>query len=178
MEFNHLISANLHSLFTEHGLKITERSKDIVRYESAVSCVLLVHDPRENSNTLWVGRKPFNTVEINNQVLLLHFSSNLKLTNLPQEAFINNVVQFFMVDGERLLKGDEDALVSLEKFNEQRSSGYIANLTEKQKLDAANKAWEEGNYTDVIKYLEKVNKDSLPESLRQKYKIARQRLGN
>ena len=178
MEFNQLISAKLHSLFTEHGLEITEQSKNIVRYQSAVLHISLVHNPRENSNILWVGRKNFNDVEIDNQVMREHFNSDLKLGNLSQETFINNVFLFFMGDGERLLEGDELALISLDKFNEQRSSEYTANLVEKQNLDAANKAWKEGNYLDVIKYLEKINKDDLPESLKQKYKIAQQKLKN
>lgn len=178
MEFNQLISAKLHSLFTEHGLEITEQSKNIVRYESAVLHISLVHNPRENSNILWLGKKNFNDVEIDNQVMREHFNSDLKLGNLPQETFINNVFLFFMGDGERLLEGDERALISLEKFNEQRSSEYTANLMEKQNLDAANKAWKEGNYLDVIKYLEKINKDDLPESFKQKYKITQQKLKN
>jgi hypothetical protein len=177
MEFNQLISAKLHSLFTEHGLKITEQSRNIVRYESAVLHISLVHDPRENSNILWVGRKSFNDVEIDNQVMQAHFNSDLKLSNLPQETFVNNVFLFFMSDGEKLLEVNERALISLEKFNEQRSHEYTANLVEKQNLEAANKAWTNGNYSEVIKCLEKINIDDLPESFRQKYKIARQRLG-
>lgn len=177
MEFNQLISQKLQSLFTEHGLKMTEQSKYIVRYESNELVISLSHNPRENSNTLWVGRKNFNEVEIDNQIMREHFSSDLKLSNLPQETFANNVFLFFMGDGEKLMEGNERALISLEKFNEQRSQEYTANLVDKQNLEAANKAWKDGNYSEVIKYLEKINTDDLPESFRQKYKIARQRLG-
>jgi hypothetical protein len=91
MEFNQLISLKLHSLYTEHGLEITEQSKNIVRYESAVLHISLVHNPKENSNILWVSRKNLNNVEIDNQVLQEHFNSDLKFGNLPQETFINNV---------------------------------------------------------------------------------------
>jgi hypothetical protein len=178
MKFNQLISAKLHSLFTEHGLKITEQSKDIVRYESALLHISLVYNPRENSNNLWVGTKHSNAVEIDNQVMQEYFNSDLKLSKLPQETFVNNVFLFFIGEGERLLEGNERALAGLEKFDNQRSSEYTANLVEKQNLEAANKAWKDGNYSDVIKYLEKINKDDLPESFRQKYKIAQQRLGN
>ena len=178
MEFNQLISERLHSLFIDHGLEITEQSKNIVRYESRELVVGLSHNPRENSNTLWVGRKHFNEVEIDNQVMREHFNSDLKLSNLPQEAFANNVFLFFMGDGEKLLEGNEWALVSLEGFNEKRNSEYTAALVEQQNLEAADKAWKDGNYLDVIKYLEKVNKDDLPASFKQKYKIAQQKLSN
>ncbi|MFC3976452.1 hypothetical protein ACFOUP_08700 [Belliella kenyensis] len=162
-------------MFIDYGLEKTEQSTNIVKYESQELVIVLSHNPRENSNTLWVGRKHFNEVEIDNQVMREYFNSDLKLSNLPQETFINNVFLFFMGDGEKLLKGNERALVSLEKFNEQRSSEYTANLVEQQNLEAANKAWKEGNYSDVIKYLEKIN--DLPESFKQKYKIAQQKLG-
>lgn len=177
MEFNQLISQKLQSLFAEHGLKMTEQSKYILRYESNELVISLSHNPRENSNTLWVGRKSFNGVEIDNQIMREHFSSDLKLSNLPQETFVDKVFLFFMGDGEKLMEGNEHALSSLEKFNEQRSHEYTAKLVEKQNLEAANKAWKDGNYSEVIKYLEKINTDDLPESFRQKYKIARQRLG-
>lgn len=178
MEFNQLISAKLHLLFTEHGLKLTEQSNDIVRYESALLHISLVQNTRENSNNLWVGTKHSNAVEIDNQVMQEYFNSDLKLSKLPQETFVNNVFLFFIGEGEMLLEESERALAVLEKFDNQRNSEYTANLVEKQNLEAANKAWKDGNYSDVIKYLENINKDDLPESFRQKYKIAQQRLGN
>ncbi len=177
MEFNQLIFQKLQSLFTEHGLKMTEQSKYIVRYESNELVISLSHNHRENSNTLWLGRKNFNEVEIDDQIMQEHFGSDLKLSNLSQEIFLNNVFLFFMGDGEKLLEGNERALINLQKFNEQRSQEYTANLIEKQNLEAANKAWANGNYSEVIKYLDKINTDDLPKSFKQKYKIARQRSG-
>ena len=176
MEFKQLISTKLHSLLTEHRMEITEQSENIVRYESAVLHISLVHNPLENSNNLWLGRKHFNLVEINNQIMQEYFNSDLKLSNLPQETFVNNVFLFFKGEGERLLEENKGALVGLEQFNEQMSLGYTVNLVEKQNLEAADKAWKGGNYSDVIKYLEKINQDDLPESFKQKYKIAQHRL--
>ncbi len=178
MEFNHLISEKLHSLFIDHGLEMTEQSKNIVKYKSDEMIIALSHNPIENLNTLWVGRKHFNEVEIDNQVMREHFNFDLKLSNLPQETFVNNVFLFFRGEGKKLLEGNERVLVSLEKFNEQRSSEYTATLVEQQSLEAANKAWKDGNYPEVIRCLEKVNKANLPASFKQKYKIAQQRLSN
>lgn len=178
MEFNKLISKKLHSLFTEHGLKMTEQLKNIVKYESDEIIIGLCHNPRENSNSLWAGRKRFNEVEIDNQVMREHFYSDLKLNNLPKETFVKNVFLFFIGDGEKLLKGNELALVSLEKFKEQSSSEYTDNLVEQQIFEAANKAWKDEDYKEVIRYLEKINDINLPASIKQKYKIAQQRLGN
>lgn len=178
MLLNKIISENLHSLFIEHGLEMTYQSINNVQYESQELVIRLSHNPRENTNTLWVRRKYFNEVEIDNRVMREHFNSNLELSNLPQETFVNNLLLFFMGDGEKLLEGNEHAFVRLMKFYKQRSSDYTANLIEQQNLEAANKAWDDGNYVEVIKYLEKVNKANLSASLKQKYKIARKKLGN
>lgn len=178
MKFNQLISLKLHTLFTDHGLIISEQSKDIVRYESALLQISIVHNPKENSSNLWVGKSHSIAIEIDNRVMQEYFNSDLKLTNLPHETFKNNVFMFFTGEGKKLLEGSEKALALLEKFDNHRSSEYTANLVEKQNLEAANKAWNDGNYTEVIKYLDMINKNNLPKSLKQKYKIAQQRLDN
>lgn len=179
MEFNQLISKKLHSLFTEHGLEITEQSKNIVKYESAILHVSLVHNPRENSNTFWLGLKHSNDfIEMDNQVIKKFFGSNLQLNNLPQETFVNNVFLFFISEGEEILQGNKSLLIDLENFNQARSEMYTTNLIDKQNLEAANKAWKDKNYSDVINYLEKVKKANLPASFKQKYKIAQQKLSN
>jgi hypothetical protein len=162
-------------LFIEHGLKVTEQSKYIVRYESNDLIISLIHNPREHSNTLWIGRKNFNEVEIDNQIMRDYFSSDLKLGNLPQGAFVKNVFLFFMGDGKKLLERSEHAFICLEKLTDKGAKEYTTKLVEKQNLEAANKAWTDGNYSDVVKYLENINKDDLPRSFRKKYKIAQQR---
>ncbi len=178
MEFNQLILEKLHPLFTEHGLTIAEESKDIVKYESKELIILLVHNPREKSNTLWVSSNLLNSVEIDNELMQKFFNSDLKLSNLPKEIFINNVFLFFISEGEKLLDADKRVLTALVEFNEQRSKEFTANLVERQYLEAANKAWYEGSYSDVVRYLEKVSKDNLSASFKQKYKIAQKRLSN
>ena len=178
MEFKQLILEKLQSLFIDHGLELTEQSKNLVKYESQELIIGLSHNFRENTNALWVGRKHFIEVEIDNFVMQEYFNSDLKLSNLPKETFVNNVYQFFLMDGAKLLVRPELAMVSLEKFNEQRSAKYTASLLEKQNLEAANKAWKDGNYSDVIKYLERVDEVNLLASMKQIYKIAQQNLSN
>ena len=68
MDFNQLISEKLHSLFIRHGLAITEQSKNIIKYKSEELTITLSHNPNENSNTLWVGWRNFNEIEIDDKV--------------------------------------------------------------------------------------------------------------
>ncbi|WP_209404959.1 hypothetical protein [Pseudozobellia sp. WGM2] len=178
MEFHKLISEKLSPLFEEYGFKLTGKSNYTVNYKAGNLVIEIVHNPRENSNTLWFGRDGFQEVEIDNQVMKEFFKSDLKLSNLPQETFVNNVFLFFVGDGIGLLSGNESDVISLEKFNKKRSDEFTENLINKKFLDAANKAWKEGNYFDVVRHLQKVNEESLTTSLKQKYKIAQKRLSN
>ena len=78
MEFNKLISEKLYPLFIQNGFKLTEESKYIVKYRSGSLVMAMVHNPSENSNTLWIGRDGFQEVEIDNQVMKEFFNSDLK----------------------------------------------------------------------------------------------------
>ena len=179
MEFNQLISEKLHSLFTEYGFEITEQLKNIVRYESKILHVSLAHNDRENSNVFLFGSKSSNDfVEMDNQVMKDFFDSDLQIKNLSQEDFVNNVFLFFRNEGKEILQGNDSQLSDLERFDQLRSELYTSKLIEEQTLEAANKAWKEGNYTDVVRHLKKVNEESLPTSFKQKYKIAQKRLSN
>lgn len=176
MEFNQLVLQKLHSLFTEHGLIVGEQSKDFVKYESNELVISISHNVRENAYMLFVGKKDFD-IEIDNHVLLNHFNCDLKLSSVPRELFVNNVLRFFVGDGNALLVS-EQAWINLEKFNNDRSEDYTTKLLREQHLEVANKAWAEKNYAEFIKYLEKVGMENLPGSLIQKYKIAQKKMSD
>ena len=176
MEFNKLISEKLHPLFTDNGFKLTEQSKHSVDYKSGSLVIAMFHNQFDNSYTLWIGRDCFQSVEIDNEVMTGFFNSDLKFCNLPRETFVNNVFLFFTGEGESLIKGNESDFISLEKFSDRRSDEYEESQLNEQYLEAANIAWKEGNYTDVIRYLKKINEESLPNSFKLKYKIAQKRI--
>ena len=96
MDFNKLISEKLHSLFTEYGLEVTEQLRNIIRYESKILHISLAHNERGNSNNFWLSSKLSNDfVEMDDQVMKDFFDSDLKLKNLSQENFVNNIFKFF-----------------------------------------------------------------------------------
>ena len=177
MLFNQLVSNKLHSLFTEYGLIMTEQINNTVRYESSIIHISLVYNIRENSNYFWLGTKSSNIfVEMNNEVMRDFFYSDLKLEHLSQEDFVNNIFLFFTNEGKRILQGDKSQLNKLIKFDQHRSERYTAKLLESQNLEAANKAWQEENYSGFVKHLDKLNVAILPASFRKKYEIAKKRL--
>lgn len=172
VEFNKLISEKLDPLFKKNGFKLIEESKNIVKYKLCNLVIKMVHNPYENNNILWIGRNDFQEIEINNQLMKEFFFSDLKLSNLPKDIFINNVFLFFLGYGKGVIKGNEFDVINLERFYKKKNRKYTKNLIEKQCLDLANKAWKEKKYADVIKYLKKLNKKNLPISFKLKYKYA------
>ena len=131
------------------------------------------------SNSLWLGSKiSGNFVEMNNQVMKEFFNIDLQLDNLSQEDFVNNIFLFFTNEGKVVLRGNESQLLKLEEFDQERSDLYTARLIEKQALEAANEAWKNGNYIEVIKYLEQINEANLSAPQKMQYKLAKRKLAN
>ena len=176
MEFNLVILEKLGTFLALQGLQVVEESKNIVKYENERYFIKFVYNARENSYSLCVGGKCFNEIEIDNQLMREYYKSDLKLGQLKLDNFVSNVVLFFVSYGKKLLDADDNAIVDLERYYKQRSSRYTTMLIEEQNLVAANKAWENKNYLDVIKFAENIDKRNMPKSLKMKYDIARKRI--
>jgi uncharacterized membrane protein YukC len=58
------------------------------------------------------------------------------------------------------------------------SEDYTSNLVERQHLDAADEAWRNENYVDVLKNLDKVEEKKLSKSYMKKYQIAKKKTSN
>jgi hypothetical protein len=178
MEFIQIISEKLETVIKKHDLRIVDKQSNYLKLQSNYLIVIIVHNQFENSNILWLGRndEKNDKVEIDNEALKLFFNSDLKLSQVSVETFINNLVLFFENEAQPLLIGDTSRINELEKFDLDRSHKYTQALLERQDLVAANKAWENGNYKEFIKIIDQTNKDNLPSSYQLKYKIANQKV--
>jgi hypothetical protein len=175
MQFDGSDFKQLHSLFAGFGLKAIGESAIKAEYVGNGVAISLAHDARENSNTLWVGRESSSFVEIDDQVVSEYFASDVKLSHLPQALFFQNVLRFFLGEGKELLNGNRELLIGLERFRDQRSRAYTSDLVKKQLLAAANSAWDDGNYAEFIRHFEALGSLDVPESMKMKYRIAKDR---
>jgi hypothetical protein len=178
MEFSQLILEQLSLVIRKYNLQVVEQRKEYIQFESEHLTIILSHNPLENSNTLWIGKitdKRY-AVEIDNKILKLFFNSDLKLSQVPFEVFVKNLVLFFENEGKPLLIGDINTISKLEEFDLERSRIYTQEILDKQNLIAINKAWDKGNYREFIKLLDQVDKDKLPSSYQLKYKIAHRKV--
>ena len=109
---------------------------------------------------------------MNNNVKQTFFNSDLKLNDTSPEILVNNLALFFEEEGKPLLNGDIATLDAIEKCITRESEEYTRKLIEKQNLDKANNAWNEGNYNEFIKCMDGMDKQKLPPSYELKYKMA------
>lgn len=176
MSYNIIISKKLHLLLVEHGFSLTYDSKNSIRFELGNMIINIQYNQRENSYSLWVGKKNGEIIELDDQILKDFFESELKLINLSKDSFSNNVYLFFLGEGIGILSGNEIDLINLQEFNQKRSFKYTKDLLKRQSLEKVDKAWEQRNYSNVIKFLEALKDEDLSASYKKKYKIALERL--
>ena len=174
MHSNKFISKSFNDLLAKYNFKLREQLNYSVRYESNDLIIILNYNPQENSNNLWLIIKEFQQIGIEDFILEEYF--NIKLRSHIPELFVNNITCFFKGVGRNLLKGDKQTLIKLDKFNEDVSLNYHKNLIKEQLLEEVNKAWKESNYFNVIKFLDKINKEEISKSYMKKYQIAKKRL--
>lgn len=140
--------------------------------------LIFVHNQIENSNTFWIGKddKKIDKVEIDNKILKAFFNSDLKLSQVPTNIFVNNLILFFENEGKPLLTGNLNMINELEEFDLKRNSIYTQHLLEQQILGTANGTWDKGDYEEFVNLMGQVDMDKLPSSFKLKYKIANQKL--
>lgn len=176
MEFNSLISKKLSVFFKNYNLQIIEEFKNYLKLKSDKIFIILTHDEREKSNALYVGRNENHMYPIDENVLKKAFDSDLKINNISQEEFVNNIAIFFEGKGRPLISGNVYAIEAVEKYVYLEGQLYTTELLNKQNLQAANKAWEQNNFKDFIRYLDNIEVRYLPSSYKIKYKMALRKL--
>jgi len=145
MEFNQLVFDKLGLIFQKQNLHVTEQFKNYVKFKSNCVVITLNHNELENSNAFYVGGNEDFLYPVNENVLRNVFNSNLKITDLNKETFVNNLAIFFEQEGRTLIAGNTYALEAVETYVYKKGEAYTMQLINKQNLLAADKAWEEEN---------------------------------
>jgi hypothetical protein len=176
MDFNKIVIERFEQIFHKNNLRVIELFHNFVKLESDSIVITVNHDERENSNSFYIGIKGSPLYPIDENVLQGVFNSTIKINHVTPDVFVNNLVLFLEGVGNLLIVGDKDTLLAVEKYIQNESKEYTVELVNKQNLDAANKAWEEGDFKDFIRYLDKTDRQKLPSSYELKYKMAQQKI--
>ena len=174
MSFSEIILEKLGITFKKYNFNIVEQRDDYLKLHSDNLEIAFSYNQLENSNTFFLNKNLEKTysIEINNETLKSFFNSDLRLSEVAANTFINNLILFFENEGKPLLMGDLNRINELEKFPLERSRTYTKNILEKQIFEAADNAWDKSNYKEFISLIGQINKDKLPLSYQLKYKIA------
>lgn len=182
MEFNKMLFYNLNTIFEEFNFQVVSQYKNFIELKSDKVNMTVSYDEREKSGSLYVGKNGKQQLHIDGNVMLNFFEAELKdkliIPERTYQDFVKNLVILFNNGGNKLLEGDNSLMNRIEDYSEMQSSNYTKTLFDNQNLKAANKAWENGDYPNVIKYLDKISKDVLTPSLKKKYEISQRRLNN
>ncbi len=178
MNFNKLVLDKLLAVFREYNLNVINQSENYVEFASKKIVITIRHNNLENSNLFFVGRNLGSLFLMDDQIIGNIFKTTLKFDFVTPEIFVNNLYEFFKNEGILFLNGDEKTLKSLESYVYERSNNYTNELLDRQNMRSANKAWEENNYKDFVKFISKIDMEKLLPSYKLKYKMALKRISN
>lgn len=169
-EFNKAIEA-ISPFLKEFGFHIAEHYKDFVRYESQDAAISVGYDDRERNFFTLIGNKVDTSIPLD--VINLEAVFNYNIDTFIKKPFVDFVIDFFSTKGYGILTGDLTKLYELKRNQQGRAERYTKKLLKQQNMQAADKAWLEKNYLDFIKYLDLIDKSTLPKSYGLKYSIAK-----
>ncbi len=173
MDFEENIK-HLTPFFQQHGFTISDAWKNYMQYNSDTVSVIFSYDEREKSFSTFAGRKHGQSVLLSFDVIENIFSESLDIYN--GNSIADREIHFFSGQGKGLLTGDVTTLNRLEKYSELEAKRYTDDLVSRQKISLADKAWNNKEYLDFIKFLDELDKNSLPKSYSKKYEIALKKL--
>lgn len=169
-------SRKIKTLLEFFGFVGSKSIKDVLLYENGEIKICLSKNPRDSLNSLWVQANSEDLIEIDDKFIFDFFKSDLKLSSLSDEEFMENVYIFFNTIGKEILLSNKRIFTEMYFYDEQRSIEYTRRVVEYPLLKEAEKAWKEGRYLDVINTVDKISKESLSTSMLQKYKLAKKRI--
>ena len=157
-----------------NNFRLTERQANYYRFDSDLVALTIAYNKREDSISVFVGKKDSLLIELDEINLLEVFKKRLKKHN--NESYVSSLIEFLISEGLSILKGDLLKLNELEAYSYQRSETYTKNLIKQQYLQNIDKAWNEKDYSAYIRYMDMLDKSSLPRSYYFKYNQAQSKL--
>ena len=132
MKFNQIVLEKLGSILRKRNFNISQQWNNFLMFNSENLAFIVGHNERENSNNFSLSGDGRHSFEIDDEMLKDFFKSELKLTSVPIDIFVNNLILFFENEGKPLLDGDMVLFKMLDEFNLQRSHRYTQDLMKKR----------------------------------------------
>ena len=126
MEFNQEAHINLDSLFHKYNFEVIEETKNYLQLKSPFLVIILVYDPGERSNNIYIitSSSSSRTIGLDNEIFKDFFKSNLRLSSTDVKKFVDTLAKFFENEGKLILQGDIKEIVRLEMYSSLRDKIY------------------------------------------------------
>jgi len=177
MEFNRLVIDVLLPIFTKNHFHIEDQFENHIKLKSEKVEIIISHNGLDQVNSLSIVAAKGFSYPIDEEVLRLIFQCDVKIDNVVPEVFVKNLSLFFEDKGKPLLEGDALVLELIVKHVDKANKEYTTTLINSQNLTAADRAWEDTDYRNFIKYIDTVGLLNIPSSYQLKYRIAKKKSG-
>lgn len=175
MPFNDTAIKELEGILRRYNIFLSDRGAGWITFSSYKVEIRLVHCKMDKQNDIFVGATATKLCHLSDYIIKAVFNSDIKISNLPPDTFIDTLITFFENEGSILLTEDSNTLDAVQKYLFIESREYNKQLIKRQNLKLADDAWEKENYFEFTKYIDKIGLAELPGSYQLKYRMANKR---
>ncbi len=161
MEFNEIVVTWIYPILIKEGFQIIENRKNYLHFKSDNVGITISRNQMENSNMIQfsLGEKTYYSLD--EKAVKYLFDKEIKIDAVSPKDFISNLTLFLQGYGRSLLAGDKTFFDKFKDFVHKNNKEYTDHLTKSQILNEADKAWNKKNYSDFIKFINFLDKESL-----------------
>jgi len=154
----------------DNNFSVTKKSLHFIEYSSSSATINVAYASLEYSFYIHAGQNSKSLTELTPIAIKEVFKD--ERFRLQSTLTMDNLISFLKTTGKSIVVGEKDAFNALKEFADNRSREYTRKIVQLQNIQWADNAWIQKDYSNFIKFIDKTEKNSLPESYLKKYKIA------
>jgi hypothetical protein len=154
----------------DNNFSVTKKSVHFIEYSSSSATISVAYASLEYSFYIHAGQNSKSLTELTPIAIKEVFKDDS--FRFQSTLTIDNLMSLLKTTGKSIVIGDKDVFNALEEFADNRSREYTRKIVELQNIQWADNAWIQKDYLNFIKFIDKTEKNLLPESYQKKYKIA------
>lgn len=154
----------------DNNFSVTKKSLHFIEYSSGSATISVAYASLEYSFYIHVGQNSESLTELTPIAIKEVFKD--ESFRLQSTLTMDNLVLFLKTKGRSIVVGEKDAFNALKEFADNRSREYTKEIVQLQNMQWADNAWIQKDYSNFIKFIDKTEKNLLPDSYQKKYKIA------
>lgn len=175
--FNDNIVKQLVQFFQPYGFLLLKQENSLLRFESPLFNIILIHDFRNHEHSLWLSSEELFEFEAHDDLLTRFFQQPVHIAASSPGQFAKNVIAFFQHEGLPLLD-DNQRLHLLEQQAREDLLNYNMKMQLLFAVNKADAAWEENNFVGFVEAMKEIELKHLPKSYSLKLAIAKKKLVN